>query len=164
LPAIAWLLFALVINSIVIPPILSFSYWGRWIGLFILTIFGFWQLFLPGKWQRNKFDRYAIPVLTLIAMSTVFADSDSVLHASKFYETGVFKAFSILLTYPWEMVWSSKTQNSPSRLDIMIPLCPFQPVSSSLTTTRIPGINSGVGKAGVCLTSSLGACLFPSSE
>ncbi|NJL60704.1 MAG: hypothetical protein HC903_01310 [Methylacidiphilales bacterium] len=99
MPTIAWLPFALVINSIVIPPIISFGYWGRWIGLFILTVFGFWQLFLPGKWQQNRFDRYAILVLTLIAISTVFADSDSALHASKFYETGVFKAFSILLTY-----------------------------------------------------------------
>jgi uncharacterized membrane protein len=99
LPAIAWLPFALVINSIIIPPIISFGYWGRWIGLFLLTVFGFWQLFLSGKWQQNKFDQYAIPVLILITISTVFADSDSVLYASKFYETGVFKAFSILLTY-----------------------------------------------------------------
>lgn len=99
LPAIAWLPFALVINSIVIPPVISFGYWGRWIGLFILTVFGFWQLFLPGKWQQNKFDRYAILVLLLIIISTVFADSNSVLYASNFYETGVFKAFSIFLTY-----------------------------------------------------------------
>ncbi|MBD0386329.1 MAG: hypothetical protein ICV54_07335 [Nostoc sp. C3-bin3] len=98
-PALAWLPFPIVINSMIIPPIISAGYWGRWIGLVLLTLFGFQKLFFPGKWQRNNFDRFALLVLLVITISTVYADLEGVLYATNLYETGVFKAFSILLTY-----------------------------------------------------------------
>jgi hypothetical protein len=99
LPALAWLPFPLVINSIIIPPIISIGYWARWIGLIGLTIFGFWKLFLPGRWKRNKFDIFTLIIIFIIAISTFFADIDGALYATNFYQTGVFKAVSILLTY-----------------------------------------------------------------
>lgn len=99
LPTFALLPFVLVINSMVIPPIIKAGYWGRWIGLVILLVYGFCKLFLPGKWRLNKFDNFAFIILLLISTSTIYADTDGALYASEFYETGVFKAVSILLTY-----------------------------------------------------------------
>lgn len=99
LPTIALLPFVLVINSMVIPPAIKAGYWGRWIGLVALLIYGLSKLFLPGKWRLNKFDNFAFVVLLIITISTVYADTDGALYAAEFYDTGVFKAFSILLTY-----------------------------------------------------------------
>jgi|GEM_PF-5697786 hypothetical protein len=99
LPTIAWLPFVLVIGSIVIPPVIKAGYWGRWIGLIILLIYGFFNLFIPGKWRLNRFDNFAFIILLIITISTVYADIDGALYATDFYETGVFKAFSILVTY-----------------------------------------------------------------
>jgi hypothetical protein len=49
------------------------------------------------------------------------------------------------ISIPWETVWSSNTQKSLFRLDMIIPLCPFHPVFSSLTIIRIPGANRSGG-------------------
>jgi len=62
-------------------------------------LYGFFKLFIPGKWQLNSFDTFTFVVLLIIAISTVYADTDGALYATEFYETGVFKAVSILLTY-----------------------------------------------------------------
>jgi hypothetical protein len=99
LPALAWLPFPLAINSIIIPPIISIGYWARWIGLIVLTIFGFWKLFLSGKWKHNKFDTFTLITLFIIAVSTFFADIDGALYATNLYQTGALKAVSIFLTY-----------------------------------------------------------------
>ncbi|MEO0936333.1 MAG: hypothetical protein AAFY21_22235, partial [Cyanobacteria bacterium J06641_2] len=40
LPVFGWLPFALAINSFIIPPGTALAYWGRWIGLIVLLIYG----------------------------------------------------------------------------------------------------------------------------
>ena len=99
LPTFGWLPFALAINSIIIPPGIAVAYWGRWIGLVILTIYGFNKVFISGKWQHNNFDRFAFVIFTVIIVSTAYADLNGVLYATDFYETGIFKAVSFLLAY-----------------------------------------------------------------
>ncbi len=99
LPVFAWLPFVLAINSMVIPPMIKAGYWGRWVGLVVLVVYGFNKLFFPGKWRFNKIDRFAWIILLIITLSTVYADTDGALYATELYDTGVFKAFSILLTY-----------------------------------------------------------------
>ncbi len=99
LPTFGWLPFALAINSFIIPPGTAVAYWGRWIGLIVLLIYGFNKVFISGKWERNNFDRFAFLVFTVIIISTAYADLNGVLYAAGFYQTGIFKAVSFLLAY-----------------------------------------------------------------
>ncbi|AFY43932.1 O-antigen ligase [Nostoc sp. PCC 7107] len=99
LPSLCWLPLALSINSFFIPPGTSLGYWGRWIGLAFLVIYGLCKIVLPSKWKINKFDYFAFVFFLLITISTVCANTDGALYISDFYQTGVFKAFSLLLTY-----------------------------------------------------------------
>ncbi len=99
LPIFGWLPFGLAINSIIIPPGSALAYWGRWIGLIVLTIYGFNKILISGKWERNKFDFFAFLVFIVIIISTTYADLNGVLYAADFYKTGIFKAISFLLAY-----------------------------------------------------------------
>ena len=99
LPTFGWLPFALAINSIIIPPTSILAYWGRWIGLIILTIYGLNKILNSGIWERNHFDRFAFLVFTVIIITTTYADLNGVLYAANFYQTGIFKAVSFLLAY-----------------------------------------------------------------
>ena len=99
LPVFGWLPFALAINSFIIPPGSAVAYWGRWIGLIVLLIYGFNKVFISVKWERNNFDRFAFLVFTVIIISTAYADLNGVLYAADFYQTGIFKAVSFLLAY-----------------------------------------------------------------
>ena len=99
LPTFGWLPFALAVNSFIIPPGTAVAYWGRWIGLIFLTIYGFNKVFISGKWQRNNFDRFAFLVFIVIIISTAYADLNGILYSADFYQTGIFKAVSFLLAY-----------------------------------------------------------------
>jgi len=99
LPAFCWLPFALSINSFIIPPGTALAYWGRWVGLVVLVIYGFFKTVLPGKWQLNNFDLFTLIIFIVITVSTVYADVDSALYVTDFYQTGIFKALSLLLAY-----------------------------------------------------------------
>lgn len=99
LPVFGWLPFALAINSIIIPPGTAVAYWGRWIGLVVLIIYGLNKILNSRKWERNNFDRFAFLVFTVIIISTAYADLNGVLFAADFYQTGIFKAVSFLLAY-----------------------------------------------------------------
>lgn len=99
LPVFGWLPFALAINSIIIPPGSALAYWGRWIGLIALTVYGFNKLLNSKKWQRNNFDFFAFLVFAVIIVSTAYADLNGVLYAADFYQTGILKAVSFLLAY-----------------------------------------------------------------
>lgn len=99
LPALCWLPLALAINSLIIPPGTAITYWGRWIGLAVLTIYGFFKTVVLGKWRANNFDRFALLFFAVVTISTTFTDIDSVLYATDLYQIGVFKAASVLLAY-----------------------------------------------------------------
>lgn len=99
LPTFGWLPFALAINSFIIPPGTAVAYWGRWIGLIVLLIYGLNKILNTRKWERNNFDRFAFLVFTVIIISTAYADLNGVLYAADFYKTGILKAVSFLLAY-----------------------------------------------------------------
>lgn len=79
LPVFGWLPLVLAVNSIITPPRTALAYWGRWIGLAILTIYGLKAILNSEKWQRNNFDRFAFLVFTIIIISTAYADLNGVL-------------------------------------------------------------------------------------
>ncbi len=98
LPVLAWLPFAIAINSVFLPQG-ALAYWGRWLGLMTLLAYGFFTIFVPGQWIVRRFDKVALWVFGLIALSTLLASGDNVLLATNFRLTALIKACSLLVGY-----------------------------------------------------------------